>query len=140
MRKVALTPASIDALQKGLVADPLTPGLAIEMLASGKKRWRQPDDRANARRPRFKLEEMRPRLASRALWQKAPTPRGNTSSHYQVHGKVHRLHPRYDAQLCVALRHRGERLIGALWAIHLPSPRFPARQKRMSVLSAGYRA
>ncbi|UIJ44740.1 integrase arm-type DNA-binding domain-containing protein [Sphingomonas cannabina] len=39
-RKVALTPASIDALQKGLLADLLTPGLAIEVLASGKKRWR----------------------------------------------------------------------------------------------------
>ena len=39
-RKVALTPASIDTLQKGLLADLLTPGLAIEVLASGKKRWR----------------------------------------------------------------------------------------------------
>jgi len=39
-RKIALTPASIDALQKGLLADLLTPGLAIEVLASGKKRWR----------------------------------------------------------------------------------------------------
>src|SRR3546814_16320447 len=34
------TPASIDALPKGLLADLLTPGLAIEVLASGKKRWR----------------------------------------------------------------------------------------------------
>ena len=40
MKKLALTPASIDALQKGLLADLLTPGLAIEVLASGKKRWR----------------------------------------------------------------------------------------------------
>lgn len=40
-RKIALTPASIDALQKkGHLADLLTPGLAIEVLASGKKRWR----------------------------------------------------------------------------------------------------
>jgi integrase len=39
-RKVALTPASIDALQKGSLADLLTPGLAIEVLGSGKKRWR----------------------------------------------------------------------------------------------------
>ena len=39
-RKIALTPASIDALQKGLLADLLTPGLAIEVLVSGKKRWR----------------------------------------------------------------------------------------------------
>jgi hypothetical protein len=37
-RKIALTPASIDALQKGLLADLLTPGLAIEVLGSGKKR------------------------------------------------------------------------------------------------------
>lgn len=40
MKKLALTPASIDALQKGLLSDLLTPGLAIEVLASGKKRWR----------------------------------------------------------------------------------------------------
>lgn len=39
-KKIALTPASIDALQKGRLADLLTPGLAIEVLASGKKRWR----------------------------------------------------------------------------------------------------
>lgn len=37
-KKLALTPASVDALQKGLLADILTPGLAIEVLASGKKR------------------------------------------------------------------------------------------------------
>lgn len=39
-KKIALTPASIDALQKGFLADLLTPGLAIEVLGSGKKRWR----------------------------------------------------------------------------------------------------
>jgi integrase len=39
-RKVALTPASIDAHQTGLLADLLTPGLAIEVLGSGRKRWR----------------------------------------------------------------------------------------------------
>jgi hypothetical protein len=39
-RKVTLTPASIDALQKGSLFDLLTPGLAIDVLASGKKRWR----------------------------------------------------------------------------------------------------
>lgn len=39
-RKIALTPAAIDNLQKGLLADLQTPGLAIEVLGSGKKRWR----------------------------------------------------------------------------------------------------
>ena len=39
-KKVALTPASIDALQKGILADLLTPGLVIEVLGTGKKRWR----------------------------------------------------------------------------------------------------
>lgn len=39
-RKVALTPACIDALKKGTLSDLLTPGLAIEVLGSGKKRWR----------------------------------------------------------------------------------------------------
>ena len=39
-RKLALTPATIDNLQKGLLADAQTPGLAIEVLGSGKKRWR----------------------------------------------------------------------------------------------------
>lgn len=38
-KKVALTPASIDALQIGSLRDLLTPGLAIEALKSGKKRW-----------------------------------------------------------------------------------------------------
>jgi integrase len=39
-RKTPFTPASIDALSAGILADPLTPGLAIEVLPSGKKRWR----------------------------------------------------------------------------------------------------
>jgi integrase len=34
-----LTPASIDALQQGNLADHQTPGLSIEVLTSGKKRW-----------------------------------------------------------------------------------------------------
>ena len=38
--KYPFTPATIDAFQRGSLADPLTPGLAIEVLASGKKRWR----------------------------------------------------------------------------------------------------
>ncbi|KHK91873.1 tyrosine-type recombinase/integrase [Novosphingobium malaysiense] len=38
--KVTLTPASIDALQTGSLADLLTPGLVIDVLGSGKKRWR----------------------------------------------------------------------------------------------------
>ena len=33
-RKIALTPASVDALQKGLLADLFTPGLTIEVLGS----------------------------------------------------------------------------------------------------------
>jgi hypothetical protein len=39
-RKIALTPAAIDNHLKGLLADLQTPGLAIEVLGSGKKRWR----------------------------------------------------------------------------------------------------
>lgn len=39
-RKISLTPASIDALRAGLMADLNTPGLSIEVLGSGKKRWR----------------------------------------------------------------------------------------------------
>lgn len=39
-RKIALTPAAIDNHHKGLLADLQTAGLAIEVLASGKKRWR----------------------------------------------------------------------------------------------------
>lgn len=41
MKKIALTPVSIDALQTGLLGDLLTPGLAIEVLdGSARKRWR----------------------------------------------------------------------------------------------------
>lgn len=39
-RKIAFTPASIDGLNSGSLPDNLTPGLAIEVLGSGKKRWR----------------------------------------------------------------------------------------------------
>lgn len=39
-RKVVLTPASLDAMISGALADLRTPGLAIEVLSSGKKRWR----------------------------------------------------------------------------------------------------
>lgn len=39
-KKFAFTPASIDTLRNGLHGDLLTPGLAIEVLSSGKKRWR----------------------------------------------------------------------------------------------------
>jgi hypothetical protein len=39
-RNGAYTPALIDALQRGVMSDPLTPGLAVEVLGSGKKRWR----------------------------------------------------------------------------------------------------
>jgi len=39
-QKITLSPAMIDALCEGCLADPLTPGLAIEVLKSGKKRWR----------------------------------------------------------------------------------------------------
>lgn len=38
-KKVALTPATIDAMKSVRIWDLLTPGLAIEALASGKKRW-----------------------------------------------------------------------------------------------------
>lgn len=37
-KKIALTPASIDALKKGRLAGLLTPGLFVEVLGSGKKR------------------------------------------------------------------------------------------------------
>lgn len=37
---IALTPASVDRLQRGALLDALTPGLAIDVLGSGKKRWR----------------------------------------------------------------------------------------------------
>lgn len=39
-KKPALTPAAIHALKTGLMADPQTPGLYVEALASGKKVWR----------------------------------------------------------------------------------------------------
>ncbi len=39
-RSATFTPASIDALRKGKLLDPRTPGLAIEVLPSGKKTWR----------------------------------------------------------------------------------------------------
>lgn len=39
-KKSTFSPAAIDALRKGLLADPQTPGLALEALPSGKKRWR----------------------------------------------------------------------------------------------------
>lgn len=39
-KKITLTPASIDSLQIGSLVDRITPGLSIEVLGSGKKRWR----------------------------------------------------------------------------------------------------
>lgn len=39
-RKPGLTPAAIDGLIDGSLADPVTPGLIIDVLSSGKKRWR----------------------------------------------------------------------------------------------------
>ena len=38
-RQKAFTPATIDELIRGRISDPLTPGLGIEVLTSGKKRW-----------------------------------------------------------------------------------------------------
>jgi integrase len=38
-RQKAFTPATIDDLIRGRMSDPLTPGLGIEVLMSGKKRW-----------------------------------------------------------------------------------------------------
>jgi integrase len=38
-RKVPFTPTSIDVLISGSLSDPETPGLSIEVLPSGKKRW-----------------------------------------------------------------------------------------------------
>jgi hypothetical protein len=38
-RKVALTPATIDALKSARIWDLLTPGLGIEVLRRGRKRW-----------------------------------------------------------------------------------------------------
>ena len=39
-KKIVFSPASIDDLKSGSIADPLTPGLAIVPLSGGKKRWR----------------------------------------------------------------------------------------------------
>lgn len=39
-RKLTLTPSAVDALVKGSINDPLTPGLLLERLPSGKKIWR----------------------------------------------------------------------------------------------------
>lgn len=39
-RKCTFSPSAIDALRKGLLADPKPPGLALEALPSGKKCWR----------------------------------------------------------------------------------------------------
>jgi hypothetical protein len=39
-KKVAILPTHIDALRSGSLADKLTSGLSIEVLASGKKRWK----------------------------------------------------------------------------------------------------
>jgi hypothetical protein len=39
-RRVALTPGAIDNLCNGLLVDSQTPGLAIEVLGSGRKPWR----------------------------------------------------------------------------------------------------
>ncbi|MCJ8157666.1 integrase arm-type DNA-binding domain-containing protein [Sphingomonas sp. LaA6.9] len=38
-RQLAFTPAGIDALENGRIADPQTPGLTIEALPSGRKKW-----------------------------------------------------------------------------------------------------
>jgi hypothetical protein len=40
VRKVTLTPASVDALADGYMIDPHTPGLSIKMGANGQKTWR----------------------------------------------------------------------------------------------------
>jgi len=39
-KKTGFTPASLDTLRVGSLFDPLTPGLKIESLASGKKKWK----------------------------------------------------------------------------------------------------
>jgi hypothetical protein len=39
-RKTVFTPASIDAMISGSIADPETRGLSLDVLPSGKKRWR----------------------------------------------------------------------------------------------------
>ena len=69
--KIALTPASIDALQKGLLADLLTPGLAIEVLDSGKKRWRYP--------PRASL-----RIRERSEFEASPRSRAILSAPWPI--------------------------------------------------------
>ncbi|MBL0770005.1 integrase arm-type DNA-binding domain-containing protein [Sphingopyxis sp. DHUNG17] len=38
--KTAFTPSGLDSLRGGTLSDPLTPGLSIEVLARGKKKWR----------------------------------------------------------------------------------------------------
>lgn len=39
-KKKGFTPAAIDMLRNGSLLDPLTPGLRIQLLASGKKKWK----------------------------------------------------------------------------------------------------
>ncbi|WP_343611015.1 hypothetical protein [Novosphingobium sp.] len=38
-KKIALTPAAVDTLTRGPLAELNTPGLAIKLLGTGKKRW-----------------------------------------------------------------------------------------------------
>lgn len=38
--KIAFTPSALDSLRSGARSDPLTPGLSIEALSQGKKKWR----------------------------------------------------------------------------------------------------
>ncbi|MBO9725740.1 MAG: DUF4102 domain-containing protein [Novosphingobium sp.] len=40
VRKIAFTPSSFDGLSNGAIKDPITPGLSLEVLNSGKKVWR----------------------------------------------------------------------------------------------------
>lgn len=47
-RKKNLTPSGIDELDRGDLKDPLTPGLSIEVLSSGKKIWKYARRVANA--------------------------------------------------------------------------------------------
>lgn len=39
-KKTGITPFSLDTLREGSLSDPLTPGLRIESLATGKKKWK----------------------------------------------------------------------------------------------------
>ena len=39
-KRTGFAPAAIDSLQRGWLLDPLTPGLRVEALASGKKKWK----------------------------------------------------------------------------------------------------